>query len=1320
MKKLSFASIVFSLLTCVFQPMALAWNEIEAYFEDTLANEGLQAYTQGDSSAVSSSGILTLTTDNAAGNYYRVGVLTTSEDYYWHDLDEDETMTYQFYTTGLPSPSGYRTVTFFVLGNSDAESSTQPVHDAANVLGIEFKGDGTYYDANLYLKTSSWSNLSDGVLVASLDNLTTSGDDQTVGFTLNNANEITLIVGDTAATTVDLDEITGFNIDNFTYEGYVGLQAIGTPYGGTTDFNFGEFSVTKLPPESDSDGSLTASAAVAEPVALPTTADSAGKAVDLFDFAISDGGGGDGLPLGVSQIVVHVSGTSTDTERGQIVWRLDGPDASGVAGVCEANTDTITFGSLSISVDDGGSETYTVNGYYSDNTGLTEGLTFILEVDGDTDLVVETSGTQMGATSPVTNGTGTTVEIEATKLGFAIQPAGSVSGQPLTTQPWVAAQDEAGNTDLDFTGEVTLTEASAGSLSNNTKTAIVGVAVFANLTYTATADQEAFVLTADEPGTLATATSDPVVSDVVATKLRFSTQPAPTQIQSGIEVDFDTDPVVQATDANDIVDTEYATDIVLSVTDPDDGTLDGAVNSLAVPSGDQDADATTVTLSAAIRIPPVGATFENGVATFTGLSLQYTNSGPSNTIALRASSGALSPANSASIVSTANTVPSTGAVAADDVVQADAGATSYTLTVEYIDSDDGIDVSTIGIDDVSVDNGATVSWVSLDNETNGSPRTATYTVTPPGGSWDDADNGDYTVSLAANQVCDANASPECVPANAALATFSVDVDTTAPIATITRDDGNPTSANTVRFSVDFSEAVVNVDPSDFTLAASGATAATPVTINDAGDSDDAKTYQVVVEDVAGTGTLGLDLAGDIDIEDAAGNASDTTTAIDEIYTIDNRLVINEVDYDQGATDDFEYIEIKNVSGGPVDLGTVGYTVQLIDSEGIAYQTFALAGTLADNDYYVICDTNSGAFDCDQAVNLGDDFISDETPGAVAIVRSGAIIDTLGYGGNVPNGYTETSGAPADDDFTDWYGLARFPDGQDTDDNSADFSLWCATPGACNSNIASPMACNNAPATGTVVADNVGQAAAGGATYTFTVEYVDTDNGIDVSTIDTSDVSIDGGMTVTGASEASGTNGSPKTATYTATPPGGAWDDGDNGNYTISLTGGQVCDAYVFEPACVPASAALATFSVDMDTTAPAASITRDDDNPTVAETVRFSVDFSEPVVNVDPSDFILAASGVSGATPRDSERRRGRRRRHLPGCRRRRRRKRHTGTRPGRKHRHRGCRRKPLEYHDSHRRGLHRPSRHGSRRHRRRLRDGPFRGPCHRRRKIRL
>ncbi|HET8816441.1 MAG TPA: FG-GAP-like repeat-containing protein, partial [Pseudidiomarina sp.] len=245
----------------------------------------------------------------------------------------------------------------------------------------------------------------------------------------------------------------------------------------------------------DSDGNLTTGPSYN--TSLASTVDTVGEAVDIFGFTLSDGGTADGLPMTVTQVVVNVSGTSTDAQRGQMTWRLNGPDAANVTGVYNAGADTVTFSSLSISVADGANEDYTINAYFNDNSGITDNATTVLSIDGDTDVTTSSTGTGMGATTAVTNNFGLLYAVTADRLVFTTQPAGSISGSALSTQPVVTAQDAFGNTDVTFAGDVYLAVDNAGSISGGFAAASQGVATFTAVNYTATADQESFTLIAN-------------------------------------------------------------------------------------------------------------------------------------------------------------------------------------------------------------------------------------------------------------------------------------------------------------------------------------------------------------------------------------------------------------------------------------------------------------------------------------------------------------------------------------------------------------------------------------------------------------------------------------------------------------------------------------------------------------------------------------------------------------------------------------------------------------------------------------------------------
>jgi Right handed beta helix region len=127
-----------------------------------------------------------------------------------------------------------------------------------------------------------------------------------------------------------------------------------------------------------------------------------------------------------------------------------------------------------------------------------------------------------------------------------------------------------------------------------------------------------------------------------------------------------------------------------------------------------------------------------------------------------------------------------------------AGPTPNSLTVTYLDNT-GINVSTVGLSNLTVldpaANKLTITGASASPNSNGTPRTVTYTFTPPGGFWDVSDNGTYTVQMNANEVFDTDSTPLGVPAGT-LGTFLVAVPNTYLVDEATDiDDGNTTTGH---------------------------------------------------------------------------------------------------------------------------------------------------------------------------------------------------------------------------------------------------------------------------------------------------------------------------------------------------------------------------------------------------------------------------------------------------------------------------------------------------------------------------------------------
>jgi predicted extracellular nuclease len=165
------------------------------------------------------------------------------------------------------------------------------------------------------------------------------------------------------------------------------------------------------------------------------------------------------------------------------------------------------------------------------------------------------------------------------------------------------------------------------------------------------------------------------------------------------------------------------------------------------------------------------------------------------------------------------------------------------------------------------------------------------------------------------------------------------------------------------------------------------------------------------------------------------------------------LVVNEIDYDQPATDAAEYLEIKNVSDAPVDL--TGHSVVLVNGTGggaAVYQTIGFPSTpLAAGDYFVVCGNAATVPECDLDVAPDTNLIQNGSPDAMAITLGGTVVDTVSYEGDTGAPYTEGSGVGLEDDPSDPdHGISRLPDGTDTDQNNVDLSSRCITPGATNS------------------------------------------------------------------------------------------------------------------------------------------------------------------------------------------------------------------------------------------------------------------------------
>lgn len=193
---------------------------------------------------------------------------------------------------------------------------------------------------------------------------------------------------------------------------------------------------------------------------------------------------------------------------------------------------------------------------------------------------------------------------------------------------------------------------------------------------------------------------------------------------------------------------------------------------------------------------------------------------------------------------TIDTTPPTAALSATDVKAT--GNTTYSFEVDYLDAV-GVDGSTIPAS-VTVTGPAGFSspatLLHVAPTGNGSPLVATYQLVPPGGSWDVADNGVYTVSLAGSLEKDVAGNAF---AGGAIGTFNVAIVPipVAPDLSPVSDSGSSSSDNITNFNNSTSQsalqfAVAGVTPGatvqlladGFVLGSAAATMSSVVIVTD--------------------------------------------------------------------------------------------------------------------------------------------------------------------------------------------------------------------------------------------------------------------------------------------------------------------------------------------------------------------------------------------------------------------------------------------------------------------------------------------------------
>jgi len=558
-----------------------------------------------------------------------------------------------------------------------------------------------------------------------------------------------------------------------------------------------------------------------------------------------------------------------------------------------------------------------------------------------------------------------------------------------------------------------------------------------------------------------------------------------------------------------------------------------------------------------------------------------------------------------------DTTPPTATLNAPDLTTP--GAQGYQFSVTYSDAT-GVDLSSIGSGNISATMPGNVvtlaNLLGIDAGGNGSPRTATYQITPPSGTWSAEDNGVYTLSLASGQVRDIVGN---VDAPQILGSFNVAIGIAVPGAPtlegvsdtgISSTDGitslnNSSAASALQFQVTgaMAGATVNIYSDGHAIGSAVANGSTTIITTDGQTPFAAGAHSITARQTLSNGlNSALSAASTIIVDNAAPSASLSAQPVTgsggqlysfsvtyadgtdvDLTTLGNGNII--VAGPNGFSEAASLISVDQSSNSP----SVTASYSLIPPGGSwnanangTYTISAQAGQVGDiagNDMVagalgtfsvsaftpqsdqpgaprLLPASDSGASQSDNVTyfnNSGSAPLGFLIPGTVSGATMTLFADGTAIGSTVASGATTQLTTN---------GLITLGDGAHA------ITATQTEPGLPQSSHspADGIVIDTAPPTAT--SNPAGVSSVGGTVYSLTVTYSD-NVAIDVTSLDSQDVVVTGpggfAEQAVLASVSSTGNGTPRTATYQIVPPGGSWSVADNGTYTIHLQAGSVYD-----------------------------------------------------------------------------------------------------------------------------------------------------------------
>jgi len=572
------------------------------------------------------------------------------------------------------------------------------------------------------------------------------------------------------------------------------------------------------------------------------------------------------------------------------------------------------------------------------------------------------------------------------------------------------------------------------------------------------------------------------------------------------------------------------------------------------------------------------------------------------------------------------------------------GSDTAIFTIELTD-DIALDVSTLDNLDVQVSGPAgsafetpqPATFVSVDVNEDGTPRTATYAIAAPADGWQTTDDGNYTVTIVGGEILDTSGQSVAAGSIGSF-TLSVPTDEVAPTATLFTnattvvENGSNTAIFTIQLTDDIALDVSSLDDLDVQVSGpAGSAFETPqpatfvsVDVNEDGTPRTA-TYAIAAPaggwqatddgnyTVTVVGGEILDTSGN---SVAAGSIGSFTLSINDISAPTGPIRIEAEDYIAGTngveyfdttagnaggayrSDDVDIAVTEDIGGG-FNVGYVAAGEYLTYNQNIAAGVYDITARVASGrgSNQALMVTVGGS---ETTFNFGrtggwQNWIDVTVKGVFIEDATQLRVDMLT--GNINLNYIELIpvGSPP------------------TDEAAPTATLSTST---------------------TAVVENGSDAAI------FTIQLTD-DIALDVSSLDNLDVQVSGPagsvfetpQTATFVSVDVNEDGTPRMATYAIAAPAGGWQAAEDGNYTVTIVGGEILDTSGNSVAA--GSIGSFTLSVPTDEAAPTATLLTsattvvENGGDTAIFTIELTDDIALDVSTLDNLD--VQVSGPAGS-----------------------------------------------------------------------------------------